>query len=126
MMFVGVQNNQMRGTFYKKIQSVYFFIFFKWTEQEKMKIQIEQYNKKKNATTQHQASQQTYHTSHEANKSTQIHPKHETKNPDNAHHLVLTNSITQMSSLAAAWLLHPFTRWIYYDVIVSIVIYMFP
>ena len=27
-----------------------------------MKIQIEQYNKKKNATTQHQTSQQTYHT----------------------------------------------------------------
>ena len=61
---------------------------------KKTKVQIEQYNKKeKNTQTQHQASQQTYHT-------TQMHPKHEDKNPDNAHHLVLTNSTTQTSAAA--------------------------
>ena len=37
-----------------------------------MKTQIEQYNKKENATTQHQASQQTYYP-------IQAHPKHEAK-----------------------------------------------
>jgi len=62
-----------------------------------MKAQIEQYNKKKRKTQQPNTKPLNKHITllkHTA--------KHETKNPDNTHHLVLANSTTQMSSLAAA------------------------
>ena len=60
----------------------------------KMKAQIEQYNKKKNAnnSTPNLSTNISHHSTHTA--------KHEAKNPNNTHHLVLANSTTQMSSLA--------------------------
>ena len=83
----------------KVILTYYWTIFFflKRTRQiilkRRWKLRLSNRTKRKTQITQHQTSPQTpHHSTHTT--------KHEAKNPDNSHHLVLANSTTRMSSLA--------------------------